>query len=32
LVMKWKAPERVVEKIVELSLGRARKGDAFRSE
>lgn len=31
LVMKWKTPERVIEKIVEISLARARKGDAFRS-
>jgi hypothetical protein len=31
LVMKWKRPERVVDKIVEISLSRARKGDAFRS-
>ncbi len=31
LVMKWKTPERVIDKIVEISLTRARKGDAFRS-
>ena len=30
LVMKWKSPERVAERIVELSMSRARKGDAFR--
>lgn len=30
LVMKWKSPERVIDKIVEISLARARKGDAFR--
>lgn len=30
LVMKWKTPERVIDKIVEISLARARKGDAFR--
>ncbi len=30
LVMKWKIPERVIDKIVEISLARARKGDAFR--
>jgi hypothetical protein len=32
LVMKWKDAERVVDRIVELSLARARKGDAFRSD
>jgi hypothetical protein len=31
LVMKWKSAERVVNRIVELSMSRARKGDAFRS-
>lgn len=31
LVMKWKTRERVIDKIVEISIGRARKGDAFRS-
>lgn len=31
LVMKWKSPVRVVERIVELSMSRARKGDAFRA-
>ncbi len=30
LVMKWVAPERVIERIVEISLTRAHKGDAFR--
>ena len=30
LVMRWKTPARVVDKIVEISIGRARKGDAFR--
>ena len=30
LVMKWKTPARVINKIVEISIGRARKGDAFR--
>ena len=30
LVMKWKMPARVIDKIVEISIGRARKGDAFR--
>lgn len=32
LVMKWKTPEKIIDKIVELSLSRARKGDAFRTE
>lgn len=31
LVMKWRTPERVIDKIVEISVARARKGDAFRS-
>jgi len=30
VVMKWTSPERVVDRIVEMSVGRARKGDAFR--
>lgn len=30
LVMRWKTPARVIDKIVEISIGRARKGDAFR--
>ena len=29
LVMKWKTASRVIERIVEVSVGRARKGDAF---
>lgn len=32
LVMKWKDRERIIDRIVELSLGRATKGDAFRAE
>lgn len=32
LVMKWRDPERVIDRIVELSLARATKGDAFRKE
>ena len=32
LVMKWKSPERVVDRIVEISLSRAQKGDAFRAD
>ena len=31
LVMRWRTPARVIEKIVEISMGRSRKGDAFRS-
>lgn len=30
LVMRWKTQARVIDKIVEISIGRARKGDAFR--
>jgi len=30
LVMKWKDTQRVVDRIVELALARATKGDAFR--
>jgi hypothetical protein len=32
LVMKWKDPERVRGRILELALARATKGDAFRGE
>jgi hypothetical protein len=32
LVMKWKDTRRVVDRIVELALARATKGDAFRGE
>ncbi len=31
LVMKWKDIDRVTDRIVELALARAIKGDAFRS-
>ncbi len=31
LVMKWKDPHRVIDRIVEMSLARAAKGDAFRA-
>ena len=31
LVMKWKTPSRVSDRIVEISIKRAHKGDAFRS-
>ena len=30
LVMKWKDTKRVADRIVELALARATKGDAFR--
>lgn len=32
LVMKWKTRERVVNRIVEMSMSRASKGDAFRED
>jgi len=32
LVMKWKDPKRIIERIVELALARAKKGDAFRHD
>lgn len=32
LVMKWKDRERVIDRIVEVALGRATKGNAFRAE
>jgi hypothetical protein len=30
LVMKWKKTEKIIDHIVETSLNRSRKGDAFR--
>jgi hypothetical protein len=30
LVMKWRKPNRVIDRIVEVSISRAHKGDAFR--
>lgn len=30
LVMKWNTPERVIERIMEMSIARAHKGNAFR--
>lgn len=30
LVMKWKDPERVIDRIVEIAMARSQKGDAFR--
>lgn len=32
LVMKWKEAPRILDRIVEISLSRAAKGDAFRSD
>ena len=31
LVMKWRTPARVIDRIVGTSIRRAHKGDAFRS-
>jgi len=31
LVTKWKTADRIVERIVETSMARAQKGDAFRA-
>lgn len=31
LVLKWKTPERIIDRIVDVSLGRARKGEGFLS-
>ncbi|HDL6672654.1 TPA: hypothetical protein PXJ49_001556 [Yersinia enterocolitica] len=30
VVMRWSKPQRIIDKIVEMSLARSRKGDAFR--
>lgn len=30
LVMKWNTPDRVIDRIVEMSIARAHKGNAFR--
>jgi hypothetical protein len=32
LVTKWKTADRIIDRIIEISLARAQKGDAFRSE
>jgi hypothetical protein len=32
LVMKWKDSMRIIDRIVELSLARSTKGDAFRAD
>jgi hypothetical protein len=31
LVLKWKSPEKVIDRIVEISVPRSQKGDAFRA-
>lgn len=31
LVTKWKTADRIIDRIVEISLARSQKGDAFRS-
>lgn len=31
LVMKWKTRDRVVDRVVEISMGRVRKGEGFLS-
>jgi len=32
LVIKWKGADRIIDRIAEISMARAQKGDAFRSE
>jgi hypothetical protein len=32
LVIKWKIADRIIDRIVEISVSRAQKGDAFRSD
>jgi hypothetical protein len=32
LVIKWKNADQVIDRIVEISMPREQKGDAFRSE
>ncbi len=32
LVMKWKDPVHIIDRIVEIAVARAQKGHAFRSE
>jgi len=31
LVLKWKAIDRIIDRIVEVSIGRAKKGEGFLS-
>jgi len=30
LVMKWKSTDKIIDRIIDISLSRAQKGDAFR--
>ncbi len=32
LVMKWKDKDRIIDRIVDISMSRATKGDAFRKD
>lgn len=32
LVMKWRDRDRIIDRVVEVAMGRATKGDAFRKE
>jgi hypothetical protein len=32
LAMKWKDPNRIIDRIVEVAMARATKGDAFRAK
>lgn len=32
LVMKWKDHNRIIDRIIEVALGRATKGDSFRKD
>jgi hypothetical protein len=32
LVAKWKTPEKIIERIIEMAIARAQKGDAFRPD
>jgi hypothetical protein len=31
LVLKWKTPDRIIGRIIEVSIGRAKKGQGFLS-
>ena len=32
IVVKWKSPERIIDRIIEIAVMRARKGNAFRPD
>ena len=32
LVIKWKTPERIIDRIADVAMQRAQKGDAFRED